>query len=93
MASHIAKRPIHRWVREVLHWQPVGKGGSAVEIEVGRENWKCIVVTIGWFIWRWQHKSMNFGSNRLILICFSIFGANELQRMKSLVAHTVYRPD
>ena len=63
LASHVVQRPTHHWIRRVLHWQPVGKNDSDVQNCAGRVNWRCTVVTKDWFIGRWQHKTVNFGSN------------------------------
>ena len=49
--------------KEFCIGNPWGKGGLGGPNTVGRANWRCIVVTKGWFTGRKQHKIMNCGNN------------------------------
>ena len=71
----LSNAPLTTGYEEFCIGNPWGKGDSGVQNYAGRANWRCTVVTKDWFIGRWQHKTVNFGSN--ISIGFEIFAANE----------------
>ena len=55
--------PLTTGYEEFCIGNPQTKGDSDVQNCAGRANWRCTVVTKDWFIGRWQHKTVNFGSN------------------------------
>ena len=83
--------PLITGYEEFCIGNPWGKGDSDVQDYGGRANWRCIVVTKDWFMGRWQHKTVNFGSN--ISIRFWIFAANEHAAYVKCSARKASRPD
>ena len=67
--------PLTTGYEEFCIGTPGGKNDLDVQNFAGGANWRYTVVTKDWLIGRWQHKTVNFGSN--ISIRFLIFAANE----------------